>query len=472
MSPRFFSPFKDLFPKPKEIYVSESLTATPMAMAPDAFAEKIGFTWQESVGMAESVKEQSKTIQYENAILENELQAIANSVKKHRASLCIKYINDEVEYGVFARKDIPSGVYITCYGGELLLDKNLINPTLSRGLKVKHQDSFPIILEATQYRDMGAYIQHAPNSLKNYKVAGDFTNTKITLSNVSYVQASYNGYPLTLIKTDKAIKKGMPILVNYKETYWMASQKHPRLFLKDGSLLSTQEYRHMARRLVLDLNNNESVVLSEDNPLNAISPQDISNLLPYFLFKMGQGNGVIKFHKEVLIAAYQEAPYSPFIFVHLNSEHCIPDDKLSEEDKEMIRDYSLKKMQSPQDNVQTLPQQDEKPSNLLGFNLHSNEPKKQIEAELCRICECLEKPTIGYVAAKQTAYIKSSTQAENAQMEMLRTHLSSSFEIKFGHDPKTHVKLMYIIKPNVTELKAIAALPLPAKHHQRHDLRA
>lgn len=124
----------------------------------------------------------------------------------HRAPIYIKWISDEVGYGVFAREDIPAGTLIAEYSGVVVPKNRVRNRTWSWKYPIKGHfiDTFPreVSLDGGIFGNEMRFLNH-----------GDHRNTSPVFvhDGTTWVNCYY---------ARKPIAQDEELLINYGKRYW------------------------------------------------------------------------------------------------------------------------------------------------------------------------------------------------------------------------------------------------------------
>ncbi len=229
---------------------------------------------------------------------------IKERLKQPLDSFVICKINDEVGYGLFAKRDIPPGTVLFLYSGMICEGRefsegddyqfNWIQNTttatdasqiggLSRFMQhlpmdyQKHRDNLRkgitqrlgnIIIE--KKIELESFLDEMMSQVKDNEINEiNFNNqqTKLRLAhaNVNIMTTVINGVPITIcISLYDGIKKNEQIGFSYGSNYWACKSRLPRFFMDNGELIPLKEYHH---KQDLTLSNNNNTILRNLNPL-------------------------------------------------------------------------------------------------------------------------------------------------------------------------------------------------------------
>ena len=133
----------------------------------------------------------------------------------YQAPTYVKWISDEIGYGVFASEDIAAGSYIAEYTGIVQLKKSVKNRTWSWKYPPKGQfmDGFPdqVSLDGGVYGNETRFINHGDDATAN-------ASPVLIYNGTTWVNCYF---------AKKLIAKDQEILTSYGKRYWKSKSKVP-----------------------------------------------------------------------------------------------------------------------------------------------------------------------------------------------------------------------------------------------------
>lgn len=129
----------------------------------------------------------------------------------HKAPIYVKWVSDEVGYGVFASEDIPAGTLIAEYTGVVQLKESVENRTWSWKYPMRGQfiERFPekVSLDGGIYGNETRFINHSDENN---------ASTAFIHNGIAWVMCYFS---------KKAIPKDQEVLANYGKRYWKTRSK-------------------------------------------------------------------------------------------------------------------------------------------------------------------------------------------------------------------------------------------------------
>lgn len=229
--------------RPKKIFLSQSLHDEPVAVATEEVEKKLGIIWTEKNLINEYHLDELKSI-FNQDETNTDLPKIIKQLKECQPKLCIRFMNEKAGYGVFAHEDIPEDVFFTTYSGQLLPRSQFCTDEYIRRdtsycicAKQTTNDIYSTqgFVDSIKYRNMGALVQHIP------KCSSDKDKHKHATENVTRVDILFEGFPVILFKTARAIKKGEILGWDYGKIYWDYFGCIPQLFTKTGQTIMSED---------------------------------------------------------------------------------------------------------------------------------------------------------------------------------------------------------------------------------------
>jgi hypothetical protein len=182
----------------------------------------------------------------ESITADSHLQEYLTNPFKILKSLEIRYMNDQVGYGLYASEDIPRNTIIGFVTGEIKkfkaedigFDSNDPTAHIKSGSVTYDSYGNVYIIDSSKQSNHTHYIQHLPSSETVKRLPID-KNEKIMLctSNLSEHELKYNELDLTYFKTNRIIRANELIGCSYRTNGNEAGMKSYCFFKKNGEIV-------------------------------------------------------------------------------------------------------------------------------------------------------------------------------------------------------------------------------------------
>ena len=209
--------------------------------------------WCNDIVVAEKAYSNLK-LRFSNSIEAIEKMRLPSMVNSD--NLLIKYMNDSVGYGVFARESIPVGSTLSLYVGEFFSEHYMIGecqdvetyaiPCSLNDVGLAKMEKNENFINALKFRNFGGIFQDLPNDevLRKYEMNTTFLRS-IQKENISLLDIEDK--KLACLETIRVIEKGEMLGFNYggssENEYW-GNKLFKRLFFDSlGMLLDSKKYR-------------------------------------------------------------------------------------------------------------------------------------------------------------------------------------------------------------------------------------
>src|SRR5436190_7954938 len=145
----------------------------------------------------------------------------------------------EYGYGVIATDFIPSNTYVSHYFAQLWPASNDDSTDDIRSISIEDDDKKTLgNLDASLYRNFGAFFQHAPVSLDNYCIADATYENKIATQNINIRYLKMNNFFLAAFRTNREVSPGELLVWDYDDSglYFELKEQVPALFTLHGQV--------------------------------------------------------------------------------------------------------------------------------------------------------------------------------------------------------------------------------------------
>ena len=254
-------------------------------ISPEEFKNQFGIDWQEGVqGAAGASYQSAAKTNLTSGLSQAELtQQVSQLLETPETRMELCKINDTVGYGVFASSSIPKNRVLSIYSGTIRPLNN--NETSNYTLRY-YQSNLGIIPE--NFRGFASFFQHLPdevlikngtpeenvacmqellrfsgqnigaedirqtNELLCMEYQDEQTLSQIATANLTLEYLVYEGVPLVVMVTKRAIMPGEQLGFNYGYNYWLSASQNPAYFTAYGQIISPLSYKRNYGSLNID----------------------------------------------------------------------------------------------------------------------------------------------------------------------------------------------------------------------------
>lgn len=206
-----------------------TLTKESEEVSCEEFAKRGGYEWTDSAIATQSMRD---AIWSDKQYPKTSISSLEERLHNPLNTLVICEMNSTVGKGTFLSpeaKPLPAGTVISVYAGEIR-ETPLMGKMSGYGMILTSEEHAASVVskklnipqaDAIKYRNITAFIQHAPDEdvLKQTKVTPKAAKDYIATSNCFIASGTHKGCPISYIVTSQDIQPGEPLFISYENYF-------------------------------------------------------------------------------------------------------------------------------------------------------------------------------------------------------------------------------------------------------------